>query len=155
MQKNILVSSCLLGLCVNFRGKSHPHPDLVRLAREGRVLCFCPEQGGGLPCPRTPAEIEPGKTAADVLDGTARVLDKNGDDVTEQYPRGARLMTQLAELTHPDLIVLREGSPSCGVNVVHDGNFRGDKIPGCGVTACALKRAGFTIVSDTEFSDPE
>ena len=146
----ILCSSCLLGLCVNYRGASHPHPDLVRLAREGKVVCFCPEQGGGLATPRVPSEIEPGATADQVLDGAARVRDRDGADVTEAFLRGARLAVQMAELVRPDVIVLRNGSPSCGVSLVHDGTFQGRKVPGCGVAACALKRAGYKVQGDDE-----
>ncbi|MDD4278964.1 MAG: DUF523 domain-containing protein [Candidatus Sumerlaeales bacterium] len=150
--KIILASSCLLGLCVNYRGSCHPHPDLIRLAEQGHVVCFCPEQGGGMPTPRIPSEIEHGMNSSQVLAGQAHVVNKEGHDVTAYYINGAKLIAELANRIRPSLVVMREGSPSCGVNLIHDGTFTGTKIPGCGVSACALKQLGYRIVSDTQFA---
>lgn len=53
----ILVSACLLGVPCRYDGASKAHGDVVRLAEAGHVLIpVCPEQLGGLPTPRPPAE---------------------------------------------------------------------------------------------------
>ncbi len=72
----VLISSCLLGNPVRYDGRGVPHGDavLTRWLAEGRVVPVCPEVAGGMPIPRPPAEIEPGRPAAAVLDAGARVV---------------------------------------------------------------------------------
>lgn len=110
----------------------------------------CPEQLGGLGTPREPAEIV-GGDGHDVIDGTARVMARDGTDVTERFVRGAGEALALARLVQAECIVLKEGSPSCGVHRIYDGSFTGRAIAGCGVTAALLSREGFAIVSDEKY----
>ena len=56
-------------------------------AKEDTVL-ICPEVLGGLPTPRPSAEII-GGNGDDVLDGKAKVMTKDGEDVTEAFVSGA------------------------------------------------------------------
>ncbi|HBF30641.1 2-thiouracil desulfurase family protein, partial [Rhizobium sp.] len=83
----ILISACLMGRPVRYDGKGKPlhHAAIVRWQEEGRLVVFCPEQAGGLPTPRPPAEIENGGSGDDVLQGHARVLEVTGGDVTDQF----------------------------------------------------------------------
>ena len=62
MPPKILISACLLGRPVRYDGKGKPlhHPAIARWQAEGRIVGYCPEQAGGLPTPRPPAEIEGG-----------------------------------------------------------------------------------------------
>lgn len=113
---------------------------------------LCPEQAGGLPVPRRPAEIEPGTTAEEVLDGCARVLDDRGDDVTAAILAGAREAVALAAREGCRHALLIEGSPSCGVTQVHDGRFTGTRVPGAGVTTAALRRAGVQVFGPHEMA---
>ena len=46
--------------------------------------------------------------------------------------------------------ILKEGSPSCGVNYIYDGNFNGTKIPGMGITAKILKEASIEVISEKD-----
>ena len=46
----------------------------------------------------------------------------------------------------PDLIILQSRSPSCGVREIYDGTFSGRKIPGQGIFAEMLKKAGFNVI---------
>src|SRR2546426_10321670 len=86
----ILVSACLAGLATPPTGVAKPNRVVMDLVRAGRAILVCPEQLGGLPTPRPAAEIVPGCSGGDVLDGTGRVVDTEGVDVTAQYLRGAR-----------------------------------------------------------------
>ena len=148
--KVVLVSACLLGLRAAYddRVKAVP-PALAAAIAEGRVVPVpvCPEQCGGLPTPRLPAEIR-GGTGDDVLDGRAGVRRIDGADVTAAFVRGAEDALRLAALVSPACAVLKERSPSCGVTAVHDGTHSGTLRPGRGVAAAALARAGVPLFTE-------
>ena len=61
-----VVSACLLGENCKYSGGNNLCPKLLRwLEREGHeAVPVCPEQLGGLPTPRTPAEIVNGVVTA-------------------------------------------------------------------------------------------
>jgi len=145
-----LVSACLLGCEVTWRGGHNLRDELIRLAASGELIPICPEQLGGLPTPRPPAEIVGGDGHA-VLDGRARVLTQLGQDVTENYLRGAREVLRLANTFRAELVILKERSPSCGVRWIYDGTFSSRIVAGCGVTTALLQRSGFSVISDEEF----
>lgn len=145
-----LVSSCLIGLCATWRAKDNAHSKLMELLQAGKAIPVCPEQMGGLPTPRAMAEIV-GGTGEDVLDGKARVMTREGDDVTSEYIRGAEEVLKIARMVKPDEIIMKENSPSCGVRWVYDGTFKGNLTEGSGVATALLRRHGFTVVSDQEF----
>ncbi|MCX7019580.1 MAG: DUF523 domain-containing protein [bacterium] len=148
----IIVSSCLAGLCSNYKQGACPRPRIAELVEQGKAIPVCPEQLGGLPTPREPAEII-GSGAGDcVLDGRARVMTRDGRDVTGNYLRGAAETLKLAQMTGASLVILNERSPSCGVKAVYDGTFSHRAIPGCGVTTALFVRNGFQVVSDEDFT---
>jgi uncharacterized protein YbbK (DUF523 family) len=120
------------------------------MLRRGEVLPVCPEQLGGLPTPRPPAEIV-GGSGEDVLDGQARVITRDGQDVTDNYLRGALEVLRLAQLAGVDEAILKERSPSCASTEIYDGTFSGTLRPGCGVTTALLRRHGIRVVSDLKF----
>ena len=130
----ILVSACLLGLRCRYDGASKPHPGVIALAERHELIPVCPEQLGGLPTPRSPAERQ---------GAFVRTREK---DVTEQYCRGAEEALRLCKLLDCDAAVLKEKSPSCGCGQIYDGTFSGRLIPGMGVFAQALKEAGIRVI---------
>ncbi len=152
----VLVSGCLLGLRCTWRGQaagawSQRFLPLIRAAREGGPVLIpaCPEQLGGLPTPRPPAELM--TAAGRVLDGTGLVLNGAGEDVTAAYRRGGEGMVHTARLTGACLAVLKERSPACGARAVHAGLFNGALAGGRGVAAEALHRAGILVLDEEEF----
>lgn len=62
---------------------------VMKLCSEETLIPVCPEQLGGCPTPRVPSEIADGD-GADVLDGKSRVMNKNGEDVTEYFIKGRK-----------------------------------------------------------------
>ena len=134
----ILISACLLGCRCRYDGGSKPHPVARELARRHELVPVCPEQLGGLPTPRPPAER--------IGD---RVVTRSGTDVTEQYRRGAEEALLLCELTGCRAAVLKERSPSCGSGEIYDGTFSGTLTEGDGVTAAALKKAGIPVYGES------
>lgn len=101
---------------------------------------ICPEQLGGLTTPRNPVEI--------IGD---HFLDIEGTDYTKQFKKGAKESLKIVKLMKTiDGIILKEGSPSCGVNKIHDGTFTNQKINGTGCTAKLLRENGYQVFSEKE-----
>ena len=150
----LLVSACLLGLPCRYDGGVMAATQLQDwVARQGAAI-ICPECAGGLPTPRPPAEIIDGD-GFDVLDGQARVRTIEGRDVTDEFLAGAQAALQLATQAGATVAILTERSPSCGVQVIHDGHFQGGLKAGCGVTAAILRRHGLTVLSEEQWEDSD
>jgi uncharacterized protein YbbK (DUF523 family) len=152
----ILVSACLLGEPTRYDGghTKCDHPKLEEWLREGRILSICPEVEGGLPTPRTPAEII-GGDGEQVLDELSGVLDVNGQDVTGQYILGAQKMLQIAQAHGVRVAILKARSPSCGSKFIYDGSFSVKIKPGKGVSAALLEREGIRVFNEEEIEDVE
>ena len=137
----VLISACLLGLKCRYDGGGKALPPLAELL--GRAdLSFvpvCPEQLGGLPTPRPPAERV-----------GERVRTRDGGDVTEQYARGAAQAEELARLTGCRCALLKARSPSCGSGVIYDGTFTGARVSGDGLAAAALRERGVALFTEEE-----
>ncbi|GGL98272.1 DUF523 domain-containing protein [Pseudomonas asuensis] len=148
--EKILVSRCLLGHRVRYDGGAHgPFDQLGAWLAEGRVVALCPEVAGGLPTPRPPAEI-PGGQGAAVLEGKKSVITDTGEDVSAEFLAGAGQAIALVEQHHIRMAVLKARSPSCGNHENYDGTFSGRRVPGEGVTAAALRRAGIKVFNEGE-----
>ncbi len=148
----ILVSACLVGCRCRYDQGAKPHDPVIVLVREGKAVPVCPEQMGGLPTPRLPAEII-GGDGDDVLDGRARVVNAAGEDVTDQFLAGAREALRMAEAAGAKAAVLKERSPSCGSAAIYDGTFQGAVRPGQGVTAALLRRHGIAVFSEESWPE--
>lgn len=144
-----MISACLIGCECRYDQKSCLDEDLEQLLREGKVIPVCPEQLGGLPTPRPPAEII-GGDGFDVLDGRARIVDQTGNDVTDEFLAGAQQALKLAKTVGATSAILKENSPSCGSSFVYDGSFSGKKVPGVGLTAALFKRNGIEVHSEVK-----
>ncbi|MDU0348843.1 DUF523 domain-containing protein [Actinomyces sp. MRS3W] len=141
-----LVSACLAGFPCRYDGGARPDASVIALVAEGAALPLCAEILGGLPIPRPPAEIV-GGDGEDVLAGRARVMTRDGDDVTVAFIRGAEAVATAASDVGASAAVLQERSPSCGVRSIYDGTHSGRLKQGCGVLAAALRRRGLAVVA--------
>jgi len=147
----ILLSSCLLDLHTQWDEDCKRYEELIDLVKEGKAVFFCPEQGGGLPTPRIPSEIEKGKTSVDVLNNKGKVVNKNGNDVTKEYLKGAYMALQICKQFNLTVAILKEKSPSCGSSKTYDGSFEGNKKEGTGLTAELLRQNGIKVYSEDNF----
>ena len=134
-----LVSACLLGIACRYDGGAQPCPEVLARMDRFRFIPVCPEQLGGLPTPRTPAERQ-----------GERVITADGADVTAQFRRGAELACRLARLYGAKLAVLKSRSPSCGRGEIYDGSFSGRRVPGRGVAAETLEALGVRVITESE-----
>ena len=150
-KRKILVSACLLGELVRYN--SEILPDCPSILKEweqaGRVIPVCPEILGGLSVPRAPAEIQGGE-GKDVLAGNARVMNINGQEVTQAFLSGAREALQLAEENGIAYALLKACSPSCGNKIIYDGSFTGSLFEGQGVTAALIEQSGIQVFNEKE-----
>ena len=135
----ILVSACLLGEKTTYLGGDNRQDYLTELNRYYDLVPFCPEVEGGLPTPRKPSEQK-----------SASVYMDDGTDVTSAFNEGAYKATAICSFLGIRLAILKERSPSCGVHQIHDGRFKGNLIPGEGVTTAALRRMGVRVYNEEE-----
>jgi uncharacterized protein YbbK (DUF523 family) len=131
--KIYLVSACLLGLKTRYDGRAIPCHACRRAVAGAVCIPICPEQLGGLPTPRMAANLV-GGDGHDVLAGHARVITRNGEDVTENFILGAQQVLEIARQHDIAKVFLKARSPSCGIG------------PKVGVTAALLISEGYTVV---------
>jgi uncharacterized protein YbbK (DUF523 family) len=144
-----IVSACLIGCKCRYDSRSSLHPEVENLVQNRQAVPVCPEQFGGLPTPRYPAEIV-GGDGFDVLDGNAKVIDSHGSDVTHQFIDGAYRALNVAQTIGATTALLKKNSPSCGSNLIYDGSFTGKLKKGVGVTAALLIRNGLLVSSEDQ-----
>lgn len=142
----IVISACLLGVSCRYDGGHSRSETAINQQETYQLVPVCPEEAGGLPTPRPPAEIVGGDGDA-VLAGKAKVLTADGTDVTEAYVRGAHHALRVAQSHGATHVILKARSPSCGCGTIYDGTFSGTLTSGDGVTTALLKRHGIRVTS--------
>jgi len=147
---NILVSACLLGTNCKYSGGNNLTPKVMELNKEHEIIPVCPEELGGLLTPREPCEIQEG-SGKDVLEGKVLVLNKAGEDVTQQFINGAKETLALAKQYNCPVAVLKSRSPSCGCGIIYDGTFSGELKEGNGVTAQLLLDNEIVVMTEKDF----
>jgi len=148
----IIVSACLCGINCKYDGGNNLNERVLRLLKEGKAIPVCPEQLGGQETPRAPHEIVNGN-GKDVLEGKAKILGPEGDDVTSEFLKGAYETLKIAQICGASIAILKARSPSCGTPEIYDGTFIGVKKPGNGVTAELLLESGIKIFTEENLDD--
>ena len=133
MSKIVLVSACLLGIRSRYDGASKLSPRVLELLPRHFLLPVCPEQLGGLPTPRPPADLY-GGDGWEVLAGKARVITREGEDVTRAFVRGAEEVARIVQIFGIKKALLKARSPSCGLT------------PRVGVCAAKLLSLGLNLI---------
>ena len=154
-EKKILISSCLLNNLVRCDGRiiNFKNPMIDKLKSRGLLIKLCPEVDGGLSIHRIPAELQ--INAAAIYKEKTGILNKNGQNVTSFFLRGIKKVDEIIEKYQIEYAVLKENSPSCGVNYVYDGTFSGNLIPGEGVLAYYLRQKKIQVYSEKELGTLE
>ena len=134
---NILVSACLLGRACRYDGQSKPCDAVIALSKKHNLIPVCPEMDGGLSCPRVPCER--------IGD---RVVNKNGEDKTAEYKKGAEIALETALKNGCKYAIMKAKSPACSSLEIYDGSFSGTLIKGNGVAAELLKNSGITVLTE-------
>lgn len=131
-----IVSACLAGLATRFDGTSCKDKKVSELVKQGKAIPVCPEILGGLKVPRPCAQIVCGQ-GKDVLSGKAKVVNQNGEDITEFFLKGAYRCLEIAKLFGIRKAILKDKSPSCGCGKIY--TKKKAVIAGDGVAASLLK----------------
>ena len=139
----ILVSACLVGINCKYSGGNNYNQKIFDLVKEGKAIPICPEQLGGLNTPRKPVELK-------VINGKRYAIDNEGNDLTENFERGALEVLNLAKNLNISKAILQPRSPSCGVNKIYSGNFDNKLVDGNGILAELLKQNGIDALTPNE-----
>lgn len=139
MKEKILVSACLLGVNCKYSGGNNQNEKVLNYLKDKEVIPVCPEIMGGLSTPRPASERINGK-----------VMNNIGEDVTDNYNRGAEETLKLAKLFNVKKALLKAKSPSCGKGKIYNGSFDGTLIDGNGVTTDLLIENGIEVISEID-----
>lgn len=140
--KKIIVSACLLGDKCKYDGHSNYVPLIKQLREKFDIIPICPEVNGGMSTPRTPSEIQ-----------GDRVVNQKGKDVTKYFDKGVQYVLGAVKYFDVQIAVLKEKSPSCGVNKIYDGSFNGKLIDGQGWLTRELTKLGVKIYSEDQIEE--
>ncbi len=141
----ILVSACLVGINCRYNGSSEQFyiPELKELVEKGIAVAVCPEVAGGLPVPRESVELDPMRVPRDRYGNNyLKAFQRGISSILSQYPPGIF-----------NAAVLKENSPSCGVNMIYDGTFTGTRVPGMGLFAALLEDKGIRLYSNEKYAE--
>ena len=148
----ILISACLAGVDCRYDGGSKQIDEIEKLVKAGKAILVCPEQLGGLPTPRIPCEIR-GGDGSNVLENSAKVFNREGEDLTDRFVNGAKETLKIAALYGVKRAILKARSPSCGNSKIYDGSFQKLLTEGDGVTAALLKKHGILVLDEGDFRE--
>ncbi len=142
------ISACLLGVGCRYDGGHRALDSVIlnRLMKKYLLLPICPEQLGGFPTPRPPAQFV-GGTGEELLRGEAKIVDETGSEVTERYMRSVEETLKLANIFGVTMAILKEKSPACGVHLVYRD---GRTVHGEGVVTAALRDRGIVVISEVD-----
>jgi len=145
-----LISACLLGIkCAWDSQDNYKSDKAIDYLNSETLMPVCPEQLGGLKTPRAPQEIQ-GGTGEDVLNRKCKVMNINGEDVTQEFINGAEETLKIVRLFHIEEFIGKSKSPSCGCGQIYDGTFSRKLIDGDGVTTALLKRDGISVITEED-----
>jgi uncharacterized protein YbbK (DUF523 family) len=132
-----LCSACLLGINCKYDGKARANKKVIELSKKEDLIPVCPEQLGGLPTPREPAEFRNGK-----------VVTTSGKDFTTEFEKGAQEVLKIVKQLEISEAILKQRSPSCGSGklTMLDLNITN----GDGVTTALLKANGIKVISEED-----
>ena len=140
--EKILISACLVGDKCKYDGHTNYTPLIKDLLEKYELVPFCPEVEGGLPTPRKPSERKGDK-----------VVNNAGKDVTRNFQLGAEKALNICKYLNIKIAILKENSPSCGVNQIYDGNFKNKLIKGEGVTTELLRKNGISVYNENQIEE--
>ena len=143
MKQSIIISACLLGRECRYDGGHSQIPELEHLDVE--LITVCPEEAGELGIPRPPAELT--EIAKDVLEGRGKIINKNGDNVTQKFLDGSKKEISKLKSSNAQIAVLKSKSPSCGYGQVYDGTFTGNLCKGNGIFSQMCEDEGVKVIS--------
>ena len=140
----IVISSCITGVKCRYNGSSSYNEKLLKSINKNYIH-ICPEILAGLKTPRKPCEIF-GGSGEDVLNGNAKIIDKDGFDITEQMLTGAKKALKMCLENKVTKAYLKTKSPTCGYDKIYDGTFSSTLRKGNGIFSALLIKNGIKVI---------
>ena len=134
---NVLISRCLLGINCRYDGKNNKIKNLKEKFPQVNFIDICPEVDSGMKTPRKPCEV----------------INIDGKDFTKNFNIGAEIALEICKKNRIKIALLKAKSPSCGKDLIYDGNFNKNLIKGDGITCQILKKNDIIIFSEKEIED--
>lgn len=131
----IFVSACLIGENCKYNGGNNYSEAVKKYVEGHEVISMCPEVEGGLPIPRTPAEIVKGV-----------VTNRDGVSVDKEFRAGSDKILDVLLEEKVELAILQSRSPSCGIGRIYDGSFTKTLTNGNGIFADLLVKHGIKVI---------
>ena len=131
----VFVSACLIGENCKYNGGNNYSEAVKKYVEGHEVISMCPEVEGGLPIPRTPAEIVKGV-----------VTNRDGVSVDKEFRAGADKILDVLSEEKVELAILQSRSPSCGIGRIYDGSFTKTLTNGNGIFADLLVKHGIKVI---------
>lgn len=140
----LLISSCLVGEKCRYDGTGQTIQRLKEIYDAGEALKVCPEVLGGMTTPRNPCEIRE-------IDGRRCVVDKEGNDFTLEFEKGAQEVLRICKENNLQHAVLKARSPSCGCGQIYDGSFQKKLVEGNGLTVELLLANNVKVYTEENY----
>lgn len=145
----VLVSACLAGINCRYDGGHKVNKKIKKMVEDGKAVCICPEQLGGLDTPRKPSEIKD-SSGKEVLAGRAKVIRQDGRDLTDCFINGARQALAIAKKYNIKKAILKSKSAACGKGKIYDGSFSNRLIKANGVTCQLLLDNNIKVITEKD-----
>ena len=149
---NLGISACMYGCKVRYNKKGWNMSELFGRDQTSFIWHpVCPESLSGMGNPRSPIRVI-GESGRAVLEGNAKIKNREGKDVTDMLIKGCNASIEALERANVFAFVYMEGSPSCGVYRTTLKNNRMGKPPG--VFGAMLLDRDFFLIPANDLQSP-
>jgi uncharacterized protein YbbK (DUF523 family) len=145
--KKVVISACLVGInCKYNNGNNYNEKVVNKLLNKELVLLVCPEIIFGVPRKKIWYQNGDGE---DVINKrkNAKIINSDGKNVSLKLMNSCKKICSVVKKYGIKEAILKERSPSCGVNFVYINN---ELTKGCGLLTAMLKKQKVKVISEEQ-----
>jgi uncharacterized protein YbbK (DUF523 family) len=145
--KKVVISACLVGInCKYNNGNNYNEKVVNKLLNKELVLLICPEIIFGVPRKKIWYQNGDGE---DVINKrkNAKIINSDGKNVSLKLMNSCKKICSVVKKYGIKEAILKERSPSCGVNFVYINN---ELTKGCGLLTAMLKKQKVKVISEEQ-----
>jgi len=145
--KKVVISACLVGInCKYNNGNNYNEKVVNKLLNKELVVLVCPEIIFGVPRKKIWYQNGDGE---DVINKrkNAKIINSDGKNVSLKLINSCKKICSVVKKYGIKEAILKERSPSCGVNFVYINN---ELTKGCGLLTAMLKKQKVKIISEEQ-----
>jgi uncharacterized protein YbbK (DUF523 family) len=145
--KKVVISACLVGInCKYNNGNNYNEKVVNKLLNKELVLLVCPEIIFGVPRKKIWYQNGDGE---DVINKrkNAKIINSEGKNVSLKLINSCKKICSIVKKYGIKEAILKERSPSCGVNFVYINN---ELTKGCGLLTAMLKKQKVKVISEEQ-----